>query len=100
MSDRRILQWEIKRDRNASPSGPLARDKAVYTFTGWEGCHRGSILLTDEEAEFFIDRLTSASPVPTEVCSTCNGTGKGGRHSICRDCDETPSPLKRRDGIE
>lgn len=25
-------------------------------------------------------------------CTTCGGTGKEGRHSICRDCDETPAP--------
>ena len=23
------------------------------------------------------------------VCPTCDDTGKKGRHSICRDCDET-----------
>jgi len=64
--DRRILQWDIKQDRNASPEGPLARDKAVYTFTGWEGCHRGSLLLTEAEAEFFRDRLCRVSPTRIE----------------------------------
>jgi hypothetical protein len=60
MSDRRLLQWEIREDRNAYPEGPLAKDKAVYTFTGWEGCHRGSLLLTEEEANFFREHLTVA----------------------------------------
>lgn len=29
-----------------------------------------------------------------EPCSTCGGTGKEGRHSICRDCDEIQSACK------
>lgn len=29
------------------------------------------------------------------VCPTCNDTGKEGRHSICRDCDENPSPAPK-----
>lgn len=65
MSDRRSLQWDIRPDRNAYPEGPLAKDKAVYNFTGWEGCHRGSLLLTEQEAEFFRERLTNAAPPPS-----------------------------------
>lgn len=34
------------------------------------------------------DLKREASP---PVCRTCNDTGKEGRHSICRDCDELPS---------
>lgn len=29
------------------------------------------------------------------VCPTCDDTGKEGRHSICRDCDENPTPAPR-----
>lgn len=32
-------------------------------------------------------------------CPTCDGTGNEGRHSICRDCDETPSPASNSRGI-
>jgi hypothetical protein len=61
MSDRRLHQWDIKEDRNAYPEGPLAKDKSVYTFGGWEGCYRGSLLLTKDEADFIRERL-SATP--------------------------------------
>lgn len=92
MTDRHLLQWEIRKDRNAYPSGPLAKDKAVYTFTGWEGCHRGRLLLTAEEADFVRDRLTTAFKVDdAERCQTCDGTGMEARHQLCRDCDDTPT---------
>lgn len=38
--------------------------------------------------------------VSDERCPSCEGTGKEGRHSICRDCDETPSPQTRARGTE
>ncbi|TKT45364.1 dATP/dGTP pyrophosphohydrolase domain-containing protein [Rhizobium sp. LC145] len=63
--DRRLLQWDIREDRNAYPKGPLAKDKALYTFTGWEGGHRGSLLLIKEEADFVRERLTTANPSPS-----------------------------------
>jgi hypothetical protein len=62
--DRRILQWDIRKDQNAYPEGPLAKDKASYTFGGWEGGYRGSLLLTEAEAEFIRERLTTATPSP------------------------------------
>lgn len=53
-------------------------------------------LLSSEECiqgYFASKRITAAlqgiPPVDqTAVCLTCEGTGKEGRHSICRDCDE------------
>jgi hypothetical protein len=34
--------------------------------------------------------MVEASPT-AEKCPTCDGTGKEGRHSICRDCDKAPA---------
>ncbi len=37
-------------------------------------------------------RILAAFISPPAICQTCDGTGKEGRHSICRDCDDTPKP--------
>lgn len=36
----------------------------------------------------------AAAQETVAVCMTCNGTGKEGRHSICRDCDELADALE------
>ena len=38
------------------------------------------------------------NPEAPDTCTTCEGTGKEGRHSICRDCAETPTPQTRAVG--
>jgi len=55
------------------------------------------------EAHPFANRgnvLKVEATPPAVVCSTCDGTGKEGRHSICRDCDEPPSPQKRAEPVD
>lgn len=45
--------------------------------------------------------LSTPKPEATEgvPCPTCNGTGKEGRHSICRDCEEATEGGAHEKGI-
>lgn len=66
--------------RDGSTEGPApARE-----FGGDESCwkHRGT---AGDIVAYTSDILFAVE------CPTCNGTGKEGRHSICRDCDEVPA---------
>ena len=77
------------------------RDEDGRTYkAAWSEGENGRDYWWDWEAESPVDPV-EFMPHPLDkrcvvgsgwICQTCNGTGKEGRHSICRDCDDIQSP--------
>lgn len=65
---------------------------------GWRGSVHSAPIDDDPDDRLCnaIRAALTAALVPAEqegeVCQTCFGTGNEGLHSICRDCDDAPTP--------
>lgn len=66
----KLAQYDLVRDRNAYPKGPMAEGRSIYRVIGWEGADRGGLLLSEAEADAVRESLRSAplsALVPDEV---------------------------------
>lgn len=81
-----LREWDIEKDPNSYPAGPAAEGKNNYKMTGWEGGHRGLLLLTSEEAA-----VIGAAPAMLFALRLAEWGGAqvaegGGLRSACPSC--------------
>jgi hypothetical protein len=86
-----LLREALARMENCFEYLASTRTHEIYTAM-IDGGQTQALLDLDAARRNARDVLSATAAEASPVCQTCNDTGKEGRHSICRDCDETPTP--------